>query len=281
MMTILNCVAVEHDIRLVLIGLAICVIGSWAVLCLFQRASNAARLQKAGWHFLAAIVSGASIWCTHFVAMLAYDPGVPASFDPILTIASAVAAMLGTAFGFTVASSGWIRHAPAIGGGIVGLSIAAMHYMGMSAYRVQGIVSWELSYLAASIVIAIALAALALHLATRSERWSDRYRATAVLVLAIIGLHYTAMAAFRVTPMLIESAYANPGAQQALILAVAIVAFVILGTGLAIHVLDGNLRAASLEHLRRTAGEDSPAGRRGGPAPLNGWPGAGWSTPQD
>ncbi|MBR0663329.1 hypothetical protein GXW71_03070 [Roseomonas hellenica] len=266
MMTVLNCVAVEHDIRLVILGVIICVIGSWAVLCLFHRGSNAARLQKTGWHLLAAAVSGASIWCTHFVSMLSYDPGVPVSFEPVMTLASFLAAMIGTAFGFTVAHGGWGRYAAAAGGGIVGLSIAAMHYMGMQAYRVQGLVSWDLSYLAASILIAVTLAAVALHVATRSERWSDRYRATGVLVLAIVGLHFTGMAAFRVTPLLIDGAYSNPGAQQALILAVAIVALVILGAGLAIYLLDGNLRAQSLERLYHLTMQDCLAGRRDAPA---------------
>ncbi|MBR0646460.1 MHYT domain-containing protein [Plastoroseomonas hellenica] len=296
MMTVLNCVAVEHDIRLVILGVIICVIGSWAVLCLFHRGSNAARLQKTGWHLLAAAVSGASIWCTHFVSMLSYDPGVPVSFEPVMTLASFLAAMIGTAFGFTVAHGGWGRYAAggsgryaaggpgryaaAAGGGIVGLSIAAMHYMGMHAYRVQGLVSWDLSYLAASILIAVTLAAAALHIATRSERWSDRYRATGVLVLAIVGLHFTGMAAFRVTPLLIDGAFSNPGGQHELILAVAIVALVILGAGLAIYLLDGNLRAQSLERLYHLTMQDCLAGRRSAPAAATDWgPEARWRQP--
>jgi NO-binding membrane sensor protein with MHYT domain len=119
-----------------------------------------------GWHILTALAAGVAIWCTHFVAMLGYHVGVPVGFDPVLTIVSLAFAVFGATAGFAVAQRRYLgRFTSAIGGAIVGLAIAAMHYTGMIAYRVQGRVSWDKYYLVASIVLAVALSAAALHCA--------------------------------------------------------------------------------------------------------------------
>ena len=113
-----------------------------------------------------------------------------------------------------------------------------MHYTGMLAYRVQGIISWDMSYLVASIILSVAFTALALHFALRRAFWGDKFIATGVLVLAIVSLHFTGMTAFRVSPLLVEGAYSNPAALHALALAVAVVALIIVGTGLASYLID-------------------------------------------
>ena len=67
---------------------------------LFQRARATRGPQSLGWHFLTAVAAGSSIWCTHFIAVLAYKPSVPVTLDPVLTILSLLIAVLGTAPGF-------------------------------------------------------------------------------------------------------------------------------------------------------------------------------------
>nr|WP_284393389.1 bifunctional diguanylate cyclase/phosphodiesterase [Devosia yakushimensis] len=259
-MTVLNCVLYEHNIWLVLVAALVCLAGSSATIRLFSRAANTTGLQRAGWHFLTAVAAGSSIWCTHFIAMLAYDPGAPVGFDPVMTIVSLLIAMVGVQLGFVLAASGLTRLAPALGGAVVGLAIVAMHYTGMMAYRVQGIISWEMNYLVASILLSVVLSALAMHLAMRRVAGSDKYWATGALVLAIVCLHFTGMTAFRVSPMLIEGSFSNPAALQALALAVAGVALVILGAGVASYLIDDSMRAESYEKLRQMAMSDSLTG---------------------
>ncbi|MEZ5764550.1 MAG: MHYT domain-containing protein [Xanthobacteraceae bacterium] len=84
--------------------------------------------------------------------------------------------MAGTLFGFAIATGRRMRLTPAIGGAVVGLVIAAMHYTGMMAYRVQGVVSWDTSYLVASIVLSVTLSALALRFASRRNEPAGSYR---------------------------------------------------------------------------------------------------------
>lgn len=260
MITVLGCVIDEHNIWLVLVAAIVCASGSWAVICLFERAARTAGMQRAGWHFLTAVAAGAAIWCTHFIAMLAYQPGAPVSFDPVMTIVSLLIAIAGAGAGFIVAARGSSLFAPALGGAIAGMAIAVMHYTGMMAYRVQGIIEWDMGYLVTSIVLSVSLSALAIHMVVRKSFRGHRYVAAGVLFLAIISLHFTGMTAFQVTPLLIDDGFSNPAAMQALALAVAMVALVIVGAGLASYMIDDSARTQSLDELRHMALNDSLTG---------------------
>ena len=256
-MTVLGCIVGKHNIWLVLVAAVVCIAGSWVIIRLFDRAASTTGPQRIGWHLLTTVAAGSAIWCTHFIAMLAYYPDVPVSFDPVMTIVSLLIAMAGVQLGLVVAASGLTRLAPAVGGGIVGLAIVAMHYTGMMAYRVQGIVSWDRPYLVASIFLSVMFSGLALHFAMRRVSRSDKYTATGVLVLAIVSLHFTGMTAFRVSPMLIDGSFSDPAALQALALAVAGVALIIVGAGLASYLIDNSMRAESYERLRHMAMNDN------------------------
>ncbi|MDH7794911.1 MULTISPECIES: bifunctional diguanylate cyclase/phosphodiesterase [unclassified Beijerinckia] len=257
MMSVLSCITESHNIWLVLIAAAICVVGSWVMIRLFHRAVTATGTQKLGWHVLTATSLGATIWCTHFIAMLGFNPGVPIGFDPVLTIVSLLVAVIGGAVGLMVSTSKLVRMAPIFGGALIGLAIVAMHYTGMMGYRVQGLVSWNMPYLIASIALAVAFGSLSLHIAMNKITRSGQFLAAGVLVAAIVSLHFTAMTAFQVYPLLIEGDYSNPDAMQALALAIAGVAVLILGAGVTSYFIDDSLRAEAYERLRRMALIDS------------------------
>jgi diguanylate cyclase (GGDEF)-like protein len=248
MLRVLGCIAYEHNIWLVILAGLICVAGSWVTIRLFHRAVATTGVQRISWNFLTSVAAGAAIWCTHFIAMLGFEAGVPVGFDPALTIISLLIAVAGSMAGFAVAASGLSPATPALGGAIVGLSIALMHYTGMLGYRVQGIVSWDTTNLVASIVLSVGLAAAALHLAMHRPPVS-RYVTTGALALAIAGLHFTGMTAFRIEPMLIDGAFSNPAALQALAFAVAGVGLVIVGAGMASNLIDDSMRTEASEAL--------------------------------
>ena len=111
-----------------LVGAAalVCAVGAWVFTGLYARALQAYDTQRIGWHFLAATAAGASIWCTHFVAILAYRPRVPIEIDAGLTVASSLVAIAGATVAFIVAGRAQPRAAAALGGSRLGLSIAAM-----------------------------------------------------------------------------------------------------------------------------------------------------------
>ncbi|WP_246094151.1 MULTISPECIES: putative bifunctional diguanylate cyclase/phosphodiesterase [Mesorhizobium] len=257
-MRVISCIATEHNLWLVLLAALMCVTGCWVTIDLFDRARKTAGVQMRGWLFLTAVAAGSSIWCTHFIAMLAYQPGAPITFDPVLTMVSLVIAIAGTGAGFTLASDK--RLAPEWGGCVVGLAISAMHYTGMMAYHVAGIVEWDGSYIAASLVISAAFSAVAVgHAVRRPYRWSH-YLAIGLLVLAIVGLHFTAMAAVAVTPLSFITTGTNPDILVAMAVAVAVVGLIVAATGFASYLIDERGRLESFERLQHLALNDALTG---------------------
>ncbi len=249
MMNVISCTVYSHDIRLVLLAALTCAAGATATIRLTHRATRSTAMEKAAWLLIASIVAGASIWCVHFIAMLGYKPGVPIAFDSVLTIMSLMVAIVGAGIGFAIATSARYRFAPAIGGAILGLAIVSMHYTGMMGYRVQGIVSWDRSYLAASILLAAALTAVSLHIALATQFANRLVAASGVLVVAIVSLHFTGMTAFHVEPMLVDGSFSNPEAMLTLAIAISFVAAVIITAGIASQLIGTSARAEASEAL--------------------------------
>ena len=136
-MRVISCIATEHNLWLVLLAAAICVSGTWVAFDLIQRARVRGGLQKAGWIFLSAVACGSSIWCAHFIGMLAYEVKTSVAFDPLMTFASLLVVIAGCWLAISIALSRPHDAFPLLGGIVAGLTIAAMHYTGMMAYHVE------------------------------------------------------------------------------------------------------------------------------------------------
>ena len=259
-MSVVACIFTEHDLRLVLLAAFVAVSGGWVSLGLFQRAGEKLGPQQGGWTFLAAVAAGAAVWCTHFIAMLAYDVRAPFTFDPLLTLASLVLVIAGCGAGFHAALRSSNARAAAAGGAILGLSIAAMHYTGMMAYRVDGLVEWSVGYVAASVALSVILGALALHQAVRRPWSFSHHAALGFFVLGVISLHFTGMTAFTVTPLATGAPLADPGVLAAMAVAVAGVSLIIVGTGAATYVIDTKASQDMDARIRHLAYTDALTG---------------------
>jgi len=261
MITVVNCVVGKHNLALVFVAVLICLFGSAVALRLLRRALPAAGGQRLGWQFLAAVAGGGGVWATHFVAMLAYEPPAPASIDPALTILSLVIAMAGLFTSFLVSGIRASQAFPALGGAMAGLSFSAMHYTGMMAYRVIGLVEWQFDYVVASILLPAGCSAVSVALIGQRYLGKRRFwTAITLLVSGILSLHFTAMTAFSVTPMTQSFPQIDARAVVALGLAIAVVALIILGMGLASYLIDTNVRADSEQQLRHMAFHDPLTG---------------------
>ncbi len=255
-----SCVAFHHNIWLVLAAAGVCVTGCSALLGLFQRAAQASGNQRLGWQVLAATSAGASIWCTHFLAILAYQPGVPVGFDPLLTIASGLAAAFGAGGAFIVALAGRWKGQALFGGALLGLAISTMHYAGMLAYRIDGLVVFSVPMLIASLVLAVVFAAGSLHVAVHGKPRHRRASAVAWLVAAIVGLHFTGMAALRITPLDIAVPDTNGMAVAGLAIAIVGMTVLIVGAGSITYLIDQDLRADASKRMRAMALHDGLTG---------------------
>ncbi|HEX3408194.1 MAG TPA: MHYT domain-containing protein [Caulobacteraceae bacterium] len=199
MFTVLTCIRQEHDLRFVVLAALICVVAAVSAFG-FYRAARRSPKTRLAWIALTGLVGGSGIWATHFIAMLAYEPTLNIHYDVGLTAASWVVAALGVAAGFAVAS--WRRSLPGrIGGGaLVGLAIGGMHFVGMAAVRLNGLVLWRDGFVVASLMIGAVGAAAALAAVTDRPGWRGQLVPPALFVVAIVGLHFTAMAAAIIAP---------------------------------------------------------------------------------
>ena len=199
MLRVVSCIVNEHDYRLVLLAVLICAATSFTALHAYSHATREQGARRLAWVFLTAVATGTGIWATHFVAMLAYDPGFPTAYDAVLTIGSLLIAVIVATAGFALSARG-SRAAVASGGAIIGSGIALMHFTGMKALALPGVIHWDLNLVVASVLIGIALSAASLLAWHELERRWALWGAPALLTAAICGMHFTAMGAVTFTP---------------------------------------------------------------------------------
>ncbi|WP_306781348.1 MHYT domain-containing protein, partial [Klebsiella aerogenes] len=82
------------DLRLVVLAAAVCTFASYTAVNLVHhvRAGEGQASHHRFWLPVAAIASGFGIWSTHFIAMLAFQPGLPSGYNIALTLLSLAAA---------------------------------------------------------------------------------------------------------------------------------------------------------------------------------------------
>ncbi|MFF4348726.1 MHYT domain-containing protein [Streptomyces sp. NPDC001530] len=152
---------------------------------------------RPGWLALGATSIGCGIWTMHFIAMIGfrveesrirYDVGLT-----VLSLAVAIAVVgVGVfAVGYRGAGAGTLATA----GVVTGLGVAAMHYMGMAALRMNGYVQYDMVTVALSVVIAIVAATAALWAAVSIRGFLAALGASLIMGVAVTGMHYTGMAA--------------------------------------------------------------------------------------
>jgi diguanylate cyclase (GGDEF)-like protein len=238
MYQVLNCLVTEHDWRLVVLGGTICWLASAVAISLLHRARASQGRTRAVWVGLDAAVSGCGIWATHFVAMLAYDPGTGAGYNIPITLISLVFAIAISAVGLGIASLDDRQSTVALGGAVVGIGVAAMHYTGMMALELPARIVWSPGIVLASVVFGGVFAAIALVVAVRGDDRHHTVAATALLTIAIVSHHFTAMGAVTLVPdptLVTDELTIAPAALSFL---TAVAAFAILGISLVASMLD-------------------------------------------
>ncbi|BAQ47643.1 MULTISPECIES: bifunctional diguanylate cyclase/phosphodiesterase [Methylobacterium] len=261
MLAVVGCLAEAHDFRLVALAAAICALSALTTVCLVSHARRAEGWAQGGWLAVAATAGGSGIWATHFIAMLAFAPGVPSGYDVALTGLSLVIAVALAGSGLSLAVLVGGKVAAWVGGAVLGLGIAAMHYTGMAAYDVAGHKAWDPAIVGASLALGGVLGGAALAAQLGARGLARQLPAALLLLLAICSHHFVAMGAVTVTPdpTLAVSASAVPNAWLAVAVALASFAILLLaGAALALDVRDrrhSKLEAERLHSLANAAVE--------------------------
>ncbi|MCF8478735.1 MAG: EAL domain-containing protein [Pseudolabrys sp.] len=200
MFQVINHLTTDHDWRLVALAVAVCILASAVAISMVHRAQSTNGRGRLIWVSLDAAAAGCGIWATHFIAMLAYGPASSAGYDLALTVLSLLIAVLVTGSGFALAILEVRRWTWMLGGAVGGAGIAAMHYTGMAALQLPGRIAWSPTIVLASVLIGIAFGVGAAFFAVRRDTWANTSTSVAFLVLAILAMHFTGMAAIVFTP---------------------------------------------------------------------------------
>lgn len=204
MFDVLHCIKDQHDYRLVLLAVVICIVASMGAVLLIRHARHLSGHQTVRWVAGAGLAIGFGIWATHFMAMLGYDPGFVAGYDLPLTVVSLIVAIAGTTAAFFV-SLAWANRKGLAGSSLLFCTgIAAMHYMGMSALELPARMHWNAAYVAASLVLAIVPTYPALVLAMFGRSVRSGMAAGVLMASAIVVLHFGGMTALRLTPAVMD-----------------------------------------------------------------------------
>jgi NO-binding membrane sensor protein with MHYT domain len=194
---------VAYDPVLVGLSIGVAILGSLTALALTARGYDRG---LGAWHTSFALansglIMGSTIWSMHFIAMMAIDFPVPVSFSIAETIGSIWVAIVATGAGLYLTRARMLGRWSIAGGGLcMGLGIAGMHYLGMSAIRGCGL-AYHASLVAASVAIAILASMAALWFAFYAHGAVATLAGGIVQGLAISSMHFTAMAATFFVPV--------------------------------------------------------------------------------
>ena len=191
-----------YDWRLVALSIVIAIFTCYTALDLAGRVTVARGRSTHLWLIGGAVTMGVSIWAMHFIGMEALTLPIPVAYHAPTVFVSMLVAMLVSGAAIYLASLPAMGTRKWVSGGVfMGLSIGAMHYIGMDAMRMAATIQYSPPIVILSLAIGIFGSLTALKLAFRSggqslATWGwDKIGSAFILGSAIGGLHYTAMGA--------------------------------------------------------------------------------------
>ncbi|MDV7145446.1 MHYT domain-containing protein [Tropicimonas sp. TH_r6] len=210
-------------------SLAVALMAGFTGLSLLRGASSVPTLQRKLLVSMAAICLGGGIWSMHFVAMLGMRLPIAFYYDALVTLISALVAILIVGLALLILHFGERSRARIVlAGGIVGAGIPAMHYIGMSGMQICQPVyaSWGIVL---SLVTSIALSVGAVSLAYSRRGPRNILLGTVGFGLAVFAVHFAAMWGTGFVALDVTETYMTWMTNEVLAFGVTLTVFVISG----------------------------------------------------
>ncbi len=193
----------EYHPGLVILSIAIAIFTSYTafLMCQFAERVTAQHIRNTLFS-LSGLAMGIGIWAMHFIGMLGFRLPCGINYDPGVTALSMVPGVAASVYAMHFIT----RSHPSfkvllIAGTLFGLGIGTMHYTGMAAMRLDGLIRYNVFRFTFSIVVAIILAATALWFRFYIGLFSvvaSRYTlsiSAVIMGLATSAMHYSGMRA--------------------------------------------------------------------------------------
>lgn len=245
---ILNC---THDRFLVLLAYLVACVGCFATLDMAERVAHAEQQDsQRRWRWVGTACLAGGIWAMHFIGMLAFQAPIEIQYQLPVTLLSLLIALCASWLAMNTLSLPDLSLRRCLESSIgIGLGIAAMHYVGMTAMRSSATAYYDPGLFILSLVIAMAAALAALLLARQLRDGIGmlhqlyKYAVSLMLGAGILSMHFTAMAAFNlVIPVGSSMPQPSEHSYVQLALTIAVITLLIIGSSISAALADKKLQ---------------------------------------
>ena len=241
----------SHNHLLISASLIVAMMAGFTGLSVMQGASGLNLVARKRAVIMAAIAMGTGIWSMHFVAMLGMKLPVPFFYDALITLASALVAIL--VVGIALLIMHFIPRTvqtKTIAGVIVGSGILAMHYLGMYGIRLVHPIYSKIGIIIA-IATSVILSTSMIFIAYNERENKNIIAGTVLFGIAVFMVHFVAMSGTEFEEMSNASVPDLTLSNEVLALGVALASFVISGAFLlmSVSLLPSNLKTDLVEQI--------------------------------
>jgi two-component system, sensor histidine kinase and response regulator len=245
----------HYDYRLVALSVAIAIASAYAALELSGRMTRARGRARFAWLGGGAAAMGIGIWSMHYMGMEAFRLPIPIRYDWPTVLASMAAAVLSSSVALLAVTRSRLTLPATIAGSVLmGGGIAAMHYIGMHAMRMDAMCVYSRNVVALSVLlgILISFAAIRLTFAVREQSsfWTwKKLRNGLLMGLAIPAVHYAGMAAVRFVPATVADSAMNHAISisDLALVTIALVTFLLLASVFLVAAVDRRFSFHTME----------------------------------
>jgi diguanylate cyclase len=190
----------EYSLSIVLLSVVIAFLASFTALSLNERIRKNGFFSRNFWLILASIAMGMGIWAMHFIGMSAFRLPVSMQYNLTDTILSVFPAVMASYLAFYISNrTNSTRWPQVIAGITMGIGIALMHYVGMSAMVMDIEYAYRPFPFILSILIAILVSYVALYIFTSLQKFMGNFfvklNTSLLMGIAVASMHYTGMEA--------------------------------------------------------------------------------------
>jgi NO-binding membrane sensor protein with MHYT domain/CheY-like chemotaxis protein/two-component sensor histidine kinase len=241
----------SYENPLVIISILVAIFASYTALSLAGRVTKSQGATARWWIAGGALAMGIGIWSMHFIGMLAFRLPIPLGYDLGITLLSLLLPIMVSGMALWQVSRPDLPLQRLIAGALLmGIGINSMHYTGMAAMRMNPGIIYDPLLFAASVVIAICASGAALWIAFRLREnvprvWLPRMGAAVIMGIAIVGMHYTGMAAASFPAGSVCMAAQEGFSQDGLAIMVIIATLGVLTVALLTSIYDARLESRS------------------------------------
>jgi diguanylate cyclase (GGDEF)-like protein/PAS domain S-box-containing protein len=248
MLRIVGCITQDHDLGLVALACLVCLLSAHTSARLLNPRRDVEQGARTIRTATAILAFSTGVWTTHFIAMLAFRPDVPLSFDVPLCVLSLVLSIAATTIAYMIRPRERTDHAAIVTSGLtLAVGVGAMHFVGMRSLHVPGIIHYDPDLVVASLSLGTLCSITAMGmLVRRATVWASIF-----LTLAVAFTHFVAMGS--VTLELVGGMAVTPLAipKSELVMAAAGACFLILTLALTTSVLDQHFASRLAMEARR------------------------------